>query len=165
MKRALLVLVAFLAFGGTTFAAGHYVITSTHQIKPSVLKHLRGRTGPSGAKGAPGPQGLQGPAGVAGSASLSQSRVVHGPEEAINGVAGIARAQCPEGEAVISGGGASTGPALKASYPFDNASGWYVETGPGSGTLYAVAICAKVGKGFSPAVLPVFLTAKSRPSG
>ncbi len=46
-----------LALGGTALAAQHYIITSTGQIKPSVLRKLRGRTGPrgpSGVKGAPG---------------------------------------------------------------------------------------------------------------
>lgn len=37
----------FVALGGTAVAS-HYVITSTSQIKPSVVKHLRGKAGPAG---------------------------------------------------------------------------------------------------------------------
>src|ERR1019366_898531 len=40
--------------GGTAYAANHYLITKTSQIKPSVLKDLRGRAGSSGAPGALG---------------------------------------------------------------------------------------------------------------
>jgi hypothetical protein len=56
-------------------AAKHYLITSTSQIKPSVLTKLKGHAGkqgplgPAGATGATGPQGAtggQGPAGVEG---------------------------------------------------------------------------------------------------
>jgi len=38
----------FLAFGGGAVAANHYLITSTKQIKPSVLKALKGAKGPRG---------------------------------------------------------------------------------------------------------------------
>lgn len=59
-----------LALGaGTAWAAHHYLITSTHQIKPSVLSSLRGRRGipgPKGANGTNGKDGARGPTGPAG---------------------------------------------------------------------------------------------------
>ena len=56
-------LALFVALTGTSMAATHYVITSTHQIRPSVLKSLHGATG---ARGAAGSQGVPGPAGLRG---------------------------------------------------------------------------------------------------
>jgi hypothetical protein len=57
--------------GGTAFAATkHYLITSTKQIKPSVLKSLK-KAGPRGAKGAAGAQGAQGTQGVQGSPGIN----------------------------------------------------------------------------------------------
>ena len=43
--------------GGTAYAAHHYLITKTGQIKPSVLKSLKGKTGPAGPAGSTGPAG------------------------------------------------------------------------------------------------------------
>jgi hypothetical protein len=59
------------AMTGGAYAAKKYLITSTKQISPSVLKALKGKagpTGPSGASGtgAPGPAGPAGPAGPGG---------------------------------------------------------------------------------------------------
>ena len=50
------------AMTGGAYAAGKYVITSTKQISPKVLKSLKGATGKAGATGA---TGATGPAGSA----------------------------------------------------------------------------------------------------
>jgi Collagen triple helix repeat (20 copies) len=57
-----------LACSGTAVAAGHYLISSTTQISPTVLKALRGagRRGATGATGAKGATGAGGPAGEIG---------------------------------------------------------------------------------------------------
>jgi hypothetical protein len=62
---AIALLALFIAMGGTAIAAHHYLITSTKQIKPSVLKSLK-KTGPAGPAGPAGPQGPGGPGGAAG---------------------------------------------------------------------------------------------------
>ena len=59
------------AMTGGAYAAKKYLITSTKQISPSVLKSLQGKAGAAGAAGAQGlgpagAQGAQGPAGPAG---------------------------------------------------------------------------------------------------
>lgn len=71
------------AMSGGALAAKHYLITSTKQINPKVLKALKGANGapggsgasgapgaggPQGAQGAQGPQGPQGAAGENGAA-------------------------------------------------------------------------------------------------
>jgi hypothetical protein len=61
-------LALFVALGGTSLAASKYAITSTKQIKPSVVKSLKGKTGKTGAKGVTGPQGPQGAKGETGAA-------------------------------------------------------------------------------------------------
>ena len=66
------------AMTGGALAAGHYIITSKSQIKPSVLKSLKGKTGSTGktgAQGAQGPQGLQGAQGPAGAPNPSATTV------------------------------------------------------------------------------------------
>ena len=55
-----------IAMTGSAIAAKKYLITSTKQIKPSVLAQLKGNTGPAGAKGDAGAAGAKGDTGAAG---------------------------------------------------------------------------------------------------
>src|SRR4051812_46300168 len=59
-------LALFFALSGGALAAKHYLITSTKQIDPKVLKKLRGRAGKTGAHGVTGPAGAIGGQGAAG---------------------------------------------------------------------------------------------------
>ncbi len=57
------------AMAGGAIAANHYLINSTRQINPAVLKKLKGATGKTGARGsigAAGPAGAVGPTGREG---------------------------------------------------------------------------------------------------
>src|ERR1700729_412136 len=63
-------LALLFAMSGGALAAKHYLITSTTQISPKVLRKLKaaGKTGPVGTRGAAGATGAAGPQGVSGSA-------------------------------------------------------------------------------------------------
>jgi hypothetical protein len=61
------VLTLVFAMSGGALAAKKYLITSTSQISPSVLKALKGKAGAAGAKGDTGAAGGQGAPGSAGS--------------------------------------------------------------------------------------------------
>ena len=54
------------AMTGGAYAAQHYLITSTKQISPKVLKALTGKNGKNGTNGANGANGAQGSQGVPG---------------------------------------------------------------------------------------------------
>src|ERR1019366_2193508 len=144
----------FLALGGSAVAAGHYLITSTRQIKPSVLRKLRGATGPRGAAGpagAPGPEGVQGSRGEAGPSQLSQLTIVRAADVKVpNKQEATSVATCPAGSRAV-GGGEYTGFAISNGneissdhqswiVPVTNLSG--VETNP-----EAIAYCASARTG------------------
>ena len=63
------------AMSGGAMAANHYLINSTKQISPKVLKKLKGATGKAGATGAPGAPGTPGAAGKEGKTGPAGSAV------------------------------------------------------------------------------------------
>jgi hypothetical protein len=80
-------LALFFAFGGTAIAAKHYLITSTSQIKPSVLAKLKGKAGKQGPAGATGATGAQGTPGAAGTQGLAGPEGPQGPGAVLVSVA------------------------------------------------------------------------------
>jgi Collagen triple helix repeat (20 copies) len=87
-------LALFLSMSGGAMAARHYLITSTKQIKPSVLKQLRGKRGRTGAKGVTGPRGRTGAKGTTGPQGPQGSPGVEGQR----GPAGPFPAALPSGQ-------------------------------------------------------------------
>jgi len=120
-------LALFVASTGTGIAASHYLITSTKQIKPSVLKQLKGARGPTGqsvtgdigpqgpkgdtgAKGATGATGAAGPkgdTGATGPSGATQVVVYSATSTSAAGAGGSSTVEvsCPSGT-VATGGGA-----------------------------------------------------------
>src|SRR5437667_4672683 len=68
------------AMSGGALAAKHYLINSTKQISPKVLKALRGRTGKTGATGKEGPTGPTGKDGAPGASGKEGPRGAEGTQ-------------------------------------------------------------------------------------
>jgi len=62
------VIALVFALVGGAYAANKYIITSKSQIKPSVLKQLKGNVGPAGPQGPAGAAGAKGDPGAKGDA-------------------------------------------------------------------------------------------------
>lgn len=98
--NVLVTLALVFALSGGAYAATKYVITSTKQISPKVLKSLVGKTGAAGPAGPAGAAGPQGPAGANGKDGAP------GKE----GPAGKEGPQGPKGEAGAQGKEGKEGP-------------------------------------------------------
>jgi Collagen triple helix repeat (20 copies) len=88
------------AMTGGAYAAGKYVITSTKQISPKVLKSLTGKAGVNGVNGAAGAQGPAGEQGPQGATGLTGQEGAPGR----NGTNGVAGKEGPEGSPWTAGG-------------------------------------------------------------
>lgn len=158
-KVLLGVVVAFAVLGGTAWAGSRWIITSTNQIKPDVLSHLRGARGAQGPRGMAGTTGAAGPAGLPGTpGGFSTANVVEvtGPLVTMcassGGICAVAGsfASCPPGAVVLGGGwfGGSSPPVVATvadDYPIGNGTAWDVvmaNNGPIASTFQAYAECA-----------------------
>ena len=107
--NVLMTLAVVFAMSGGAYAAGKFVITSTKQISPKVLKSLVGKTGPAGAQGKEGASGKEGTPGKEGPAGKEGAPSKEG-KEGPQGPAGETGPQGPKGETGATG---PTGPAGK----------------------------------------------------
>ena len=126
-SMAVAVLALFVSLGGTAVAAGHYLVMSTSQIKPSVLRAIRGTPG--------------------------HLVVVHGPLTTVEPSSiGESEASCPAGYDVVSGGYSvvlGVGADINQDEPLSPHSwGAGVSTRLSSehATVSAVALCAPTGQ-------------------
>lgn len=112
------------AMSGGALAAGHYIVSSTSQISPKVIKALKGKpgqTGSAGAAGAQGPGGPQGPAGPAGSQGAKGEPGTAGEKgetgaTGATGGKGATGAQGPAGEPWTAGGVLPSGKTEKGEW-------------------------------------------------
>ena len=111
---AIATLALVFAMTGGAYAAKHYLITSTKQISPKVLKSLQGKAGPAGkngANGAAGPAGAQGAHGAQGPPGAAGSNGTNGTngESVTNTTLASGKGGCNEGGAEFKvGSGAAT---------------------------------------------------------
>lgn len=113
----------FFSLGGTAIAAHHYLIESTKQIKPSVLKKLTGKTGATGKEGPAGKEGAAGKEGKEGQKGENGSAVAYAAVSAA-GVLDTSHSKNVSAASRIAEGGY----CLKTTVPVSNASGM-IDTG------------------------------------
>ena len=95
--NVLMTLALVFAMSGGAYAAGRYVITSTKQIKPSVLKQLQGKAGPAGKDGTNGTNGTNGAQGEKGPAGASGTNGTNGTNGVSVTTAEASQKECEDG--------------------------------------------------------------------
>jgi hypothetical protein len=129
------------AMSGGALAASHYVITSTKQISPKVVKALKGQ---NGAAGAAGPAGPAGPAGAAGAAGAAGKEGPAGSAVAFAYVGGAAPSPTVASAKNVSSASRATGGSSVGEYcitvtvPFQNVTG-ITDAGFGGGNGVTVS--------------------------
>jgi hypothetical protein len=107
------------AMSGGAFAAGHYLITSTKQISPKVLKALKGANGSTGATGSAGAPGTAGAPGAKGETGGSGTKGETG-EPGLKGETGTAG---KEGSPWTAGGTLPSGKTETGTWGFNMVTG------------------------------------------
>jgi hypothetical protein len=97
------------SMSGGALAAEHYLVNSTRQINPKVLRQLRGSAGPQGPPGLAGATGPIGPRGIKGEAGPEGKTGPEGKQDP-QGVAGPEGKQGPEGKEGKRGATGERGP-------------------------------------------------------
>jgi hypothetical protein len=144
----------------SAWAAKHYVISATSQIKPSVIKKLhgaKGANGINGSNGATGATGVTGVTGVTGAPGLSNYTVLHGSTNTSvpANESAVGETACASGTVVLAGGanvvgsGPSNNPlTMEESQPDTGSNAWAVTMVNNTGSTQSFnvwAVCAKVG--------------------
>jgi hypothetical protein len=122
------------AMSGGAYAAGKYLITSTKQIKPSVLASLKGAKGANGAQGPAGPAGPAGPEGKVGAPGAPGKEGAGGANgsDGQNGAAGesVKSAVVPQGNKSCAEGGSKFTVGGKETFACNGKEGPVGPTGP-----------------------------------
>jgi hypothetical protein len=140
--------------GGSAYAAKQYLVSSTKQIAPNVLKKLHGASGTNGTNGANGATGATGATGTAGTNGATSVVEEFASAAILANSNGSVTVNCPAGTKATGGGGFDIGDSTADLYqdgPLPASvvegtvpTGWEVsyKTGANPITAYADAICA-----------------------
>ena len=142
---------------GTNKLSATAVSSLTGQRGPAGPQGPKGDTGERGPSGPTGPRGETGPAGPQGAAGPQGPSGISGWQYVVTPYPGVsvapkqterATVNCPIGTKALGGGLSQTGGGeVSETAPTNGALGWsglLYNPGPGSSSLYAWVICAKV---------------------
>jgi hypothetical protein len=149
VRTLIIAVLASLLVVASAGAATHYLITSTHQIKPSVLAQLkgnrgyRGYTGATGSRGATGVAGAQGATGAQGPQGTPGTAAAQGAK----GDPGAQGQQGPQGDPGAQGRQGDAGPAgppgVSNWFRASNSANVYLN--PSSSTPASVTVACPAG--------------------